>query len=123
MADFSNARAWDPSVGEAVAVGGGPVGLGSEFDLVTRFAGRAVPLRYTIVAYDAPRNVVFEARRPGFLSRDSITVEPDGAGSIVHYDARLVFSGVGRLLDPVMQLVFRRVGARATAGLQVALNP
>jgi hypothetical protein len=123
MADFSNARIWDPSVSKAVTVGGGPIGLGSVFDLVARFAGREVPLRYTIVAYDAPNSVVLEATRPGFASRDTISVEPAGNGSVVHYDARLVFSGLGRLLDPVMQVVFRRVGSRATAGMQAALNP
>ena len=66
---------------------------------------------------------MLEARRPGFTSRDTITVEPAGSGSIVHYDATLAFGGIGRLLDPVMQRVFDRVGARATLGLQAALNP
>jgi hypothetical protein len=40
----------------------------------------------------------------------------------VTYDARLVFRGVGRLLDPLMQLVFNRVGRHATQGLRTALN-
>ena len=123
MADFSNARTWDPSVSSAVVVGDQPVGLGTEFDLVARFAGRDVPLRYAMVAYDPPRGFVLEARKRGFSSRDSITVEPVGAGSRVHYDATLAFTGLGRLLDPVMQLIFNRVGAHATAGMRAALNP
>jgi hypothetical protein len=41
----------------------------------------------------------------------------------VRYDALLAFEGVGRLLDPVMQLVFARVGAKAAAGLARVLNP
>ena len=123
MADFANARLWDPSVSEARRVDEAPLGLGSAFDLVARFAGRDVPLRYEIVEYDPPRRVVLEARRPGFVSRDTITVEPAGDGSIVHYNATLAFRGLGRLLDPVMQRVFDRVGARATLGLQTALNP
>ena len=65
---------------------------------------------------------MLEAQRPGFVSRDTITVEPDGAGSVVHYDATLAFGGVGRLLDPIMQRIFNRVGARATLGMQTALN-
>ena len=80
-------------------------------------------LRYEIVEYDAPRRVVLEAQRPGFVSRDTITVEPAANGSVVHYDATLTFGGVGRLLDPVMQRIFNRVGARATLGMQTALNP
>ena len=123
MADFANARLWDPSVSEARRVGEAPIGLGSAFALVARFGGRDVPLRYEIVEYDSPRRVVLEALRPGFTSRDVITVEPGGNGSLVHYDATLAFSGLGRLFDPVMQRIFDRVGARATLGIQSALNP
>ena len=123
MADFANARFWDPSVSEARRVGEAAVGIGSAFDLVARFGGRDVPLRYEIVEYASPRRVVLEARRPGFVSRDTITVEPAGNGSVVHYDATLAFGGVGRLFDPVMQRIFNRVGARATLGMQTALNP
>ena len=61
--------------------------------------------------------------RPGFVSRDTITAEPAGNGSVVHYDATLAFGGIGRLFDPVMQRIFNRVGARATVGMQTALNP
>jgi hypothetical protein len=123
MADFSNARVWDPSVSTASRVGDGPIGVGSSFALVTRFAGRDVPLRYTIVEHDAPRRVVLEAPGGGFVSRDTITVEPAEHGSLVHYDALLAFGGIRRLFNPVMQLIFQRVGARATAGMQAALNP
>ena len=41
---------------------------------------------------------------------------------MVRYDATLAFSGVGRLFDRVMQRIFNRVGARATLGMQTALN-
>jgi len=123
MADFANARLWDPSVSEAHRVGVEPIGVGSTFDLVARFGGRDVPLRYEIVEYDPPRRVVLEARNPRFVSKDTITVEPGAAGSVVHYDASLVFAGAGRLLDPVMERIFNRVGARATLGMQTALNP
>jgi hypothetical protein len=123
MANFANAREWDPSVSDARPVDDRPLGVGSAFDLVARFAGRDVPLRYTIVSYEAPYQVVLEARRPRFVSRDTITVEPAAAGSTVRYDATLAFSGVGRLFDPFMQRIFDRVGERATTGMEAALNP
>src|SRR4249919_1917757 len=97
MPDFANARLWDPSVSEARPVGEAPIGIGSTFDLVARFGGRDVPLRYEIVEFDSPRRVVLEAWRPGFVSRDVITVKPSGNGSVVHYDATLAFGGVRRL--------------------------
>ena len=66
LADFANARHWDPSVREARRLDEAPIGLGAAFDLVARFAGRDVPLRYEIVDYDAPRRVVLEAQRPSW---------------------------------------------------------
>jgi Polyketide cyclase / dehydrase and lipid transport len=123
MADFSHARDWDPSVSSAARAGDGPIGLGSRFALVARFAGRNVPLTYEIVGYEPPVRVVLEARR-GFVSRDTITVgEAAGGGSLVHYEAVLAFAGIGRLLDPLMQVVFNRVGAKAREGLVRALRP
>jgi hypothetical protein len=123
MADFANARKWDPSVGESRRVDDGPLAAGSAFELVVRFVGRDVPLRYEILEYDPPRLVVLEARKPGFVSRDTITVAAAEGGSTVHYDALLEFSGVRKLLGPIMQRVFDRVGDDAAAGMRTALNP
>lgn len=117
MADFSNARFWDPSVTEARREG-------DAFELVASFGGRPVPLRYEVVSQEPPRSVVLQAVKPTFVSRDTITIAPGaGAGSTVHYDARLDFKGVGRLLDPLLQLLFNRTGAKAADGLRAALNP
>ena len=67
--------------------------------------------------------MVLEARKPGFVSRDTITFEPAAVGSTVNYDALLELAGVRRLFDPLLQRIFNGVGRRATAGLQAALNP
>ncbi len=122
MAEFSNAREWDPSVGEARRVDDGPLAVGSAFDLVARFAGKDVPLRYEVLEYDPPRRVVLEARRPGFVSRDTITVAEAAAGSTVHYDAALELSGWRRLVGPLFQRTFAGIGDRAAEGMRTALN-
>ena len=122
MADFSNARHWDPSVAEATR-SSGAVGLGSTFELVVKFGGRRLAMHYELVSYDEPASFVVEAKQPSFVSRDTVNVEPANGGSTVHYDALLEFRGAGRLLDPVMQLLFNRTGAKAAAGMRAALNP
>jgi hypothetical protein len=122
MADFTNARFWDPSVSLAELRSDPPIGQGTVFHLVSRFAGRDVPLLYTLVLYEPPQRVVLEARKPGFTSRDTITIEPSATGSVVHYDALLELNGARRLFDPVLQRIFNGVGRHATAGMQAALN-
>ena len=123
MADFANSPRWDPNTSRATRVDPGPVGVGSAFDLVTAFGGREVELRYTILEHEPPQRVVLRAEQPRYTSLDTITVTVAGSGSSVHYDARLSFHGAARLLDPLMQLLFRRVGDRAREGMQSALNP
>jgi hypothetical protein len=122
MADFSNARFWDPSVREARRDSEGPVAVGSTFQLVSRFAGRDVPLMYELVAYEPSTRVVLEARKPGFVSRDTITVEATSNGSVVHYEARLELQGARRVFDPVLQRLFTKLGDAATIGLRATLN-
>jgi carbon monoxide dehydrogenase subunit G len=123
MADFANTQLWDPGVRSAKRVGDQPIGVGTTFDVVARFVGRDVPLRYTIVEFDAPRLIVLEANGKAFAARDAVTVEPSGEGSTVSYDAGLAFNGVGRLFEPLMQVLFARTGARAIVGMRAALNP
>ncbi|MBA3842730.1 MAG: SRPBCC family protein [Actinobacteria bacterium] len=124
MAEFSNAQHWDPSVETATRTTTEPVETGAGFDLVVRFAGRKVPMHYSVVSYAEPRLVVLEALQPTFVSRDTITVAPDGEGSSVHYDALLEFKGAaGRVLDPLLQLIFNRTGDKAAGGMRTALNP
>ena len=124
MADFSNALHWDPSVVEASRSTGGPVGEGSAFDLVVKFGGRRLAMKYELVAYDEPHSFMVESRQKSFISRDTVTVAPAGVGA--HGSLRRG-TGVQRrpagLLDPIMQLLFNRTGAKAAAGMRAALNP
>lgn len=121
MADFSHAVEWDPSVEEAKRVGA--AGSEAAFELVVRFGGRRLPMRYETAAFDpSQRRVVLRADNPRFISCDTITVTPTPAGSSVHYDAALDLRGAGKLLDPLLQVLFRRTGDKAAAGMRAALN-
>jgi Polyketide cyclase / dehydrase and lipid transport len=122
MANFVNAQEWDPSVVEARRLDDGELRVGSAFHVISKFAGRKVPLRYEITALDADRKVVLEAWSGIFGSVDTISVVASAGGSRVTYDARLVFKGLARLADPLMQLVFNRVGRKADASLRTQLN-
>lgn len=122
MASFDNAREWDPSVTDARRLDAGALAVGSSFSVVSRFAGRSVPLVYEITRLDEPRLVTLTATKRAFASVDTIVVEPHGAGSRVIYEARLDFRGAARLAEPLMQALFRRIGARAAASLRTELN-
>jgi carbon monoxide dehydrogenase subunit G len=123
LSDFASAAEWDPGVVSGENLTGQPVGMGSEFRLLCRFFGRQIPLEYRITAFEAPSRVVFEADRGGIHSRDEIRFVTADEGTSVTYEANLRLTGLmGRLMDPLLVLAFRRIGLRASVGLQRTLN-
>ena len=122
MADLRNFAKWDPGVKAVKQVKGSGGGPGNVFDVTVAGIGRDLTLRYVTEEYDAPRNLLVVARSTVFTSIDRITVEPDGAGSVVTYDADLRLNGVLRLGDLGLRLMFGRIGDRAAAGLRRVLG-
>jgi len=123
LADFTNAREWDPGVIAGENLTGEPLGPGSRFRLVSRFLGRRIPLEYRIIAFEPPRRVVFQADHAAVCSTDEIRFVTFGDGTSVTYQADLRLKGpLGWPMNPFFALAFRRVGDRAAAGLRNALN-
>jgi carbon monoxide dehydrogenase subunit G len=122
LSDFSTTAEWDPGVIEAERLGEEPVREGTEFRLLAKFLGRKTPLTYRIVEYDPPTAVTFRGESPTVVSLDRITFEPSNGGTRITYDADLTLNGALKLADPLLRLAFKRVGARALAGLRRALQ-
>lgn len=122
MADLRNFERWDPGVTKVVQVSGEGGGPDATFDVDVKSVGGTTTLRYVTVRHEAPRTVQVEARSKLLTSIDRIDVVADGDDSLVTYDAELRLNGPLALFDPVMRLVFGRIGDRAAAGLERALS-
>lgn len=123
LAEFSNARHWDPGIVDAENLTGDHLRPGSRFRLVSRFLGRRVPLEYQITEFERPARVVLVADEPMIHSIDEIRFVATDQGSRVTYEADLSLkTPLGRLSDPFLALAFRRIGVRASAGLHKSLN-
>ena len=123
MADLRNFAEWDPGVKAVRQVEGSGGGTDAVFDVTVVAPGPDLTLRYVTEEHDAPRNLLVVARSSVFTSIDRITVEPDGTGSVVTYDADLSLNGVLRIGDLGLRLVFGQIGDRAAAGLRRVLGP
>jgi hypothetical protein len=124
LAAFERAAEWDPGVAEGQRLTAGPAGIGTRFRIVARFLGRTVPLEYRITRFDPPALVELSAESRTVRSVDEITFAPLATGSQVTYRADLRVRGaLGRVAEPLLGLAFDRIGRRAAAGLQRALNP
>ncbi len=121
MADLRNFVDWDPGVLGVTQVAGDGAGPGSSFDVTVKSVGGGTVLRYETVEYDRPGNLLVTARNSTFTSIDRITIAARGEGSIVTYSAELLLEGCLRLFNPLLGLVFNRIGDRAAAGLRRVL--
>ena len=122
MADLRNFAEWDPGVKAVRQVEGSGGGPDAVFDVTVVAPGPDLTLRYVTEEYDAPHNLLVVARSSVFTSIDRITVEPDGTGSLVTYDADLRLNGVLRVGDLGLRLMFGQIGDRAAAGLRRVLG-
>ena len=123
LADFTNAADWDPGVAAAERLDGGPIQVGSRFGLDLLVAGRRQRWVYAVERHEPDQRVTFATRTDRATGIDDVTVRPtpDG-GSHVVWDATFRFNGLlGALVDPVFNVVFQRIGAKAVSGLRPAL--
>lgn len=123
LADLEHFADWDPGVKRSVQVGGGGAAVGSAYDVTVGGIGRDLTLRYEIVSLESPGRVEVRAETSTLLSVDVMTFEPAGdSGCVVTYDADLSLKGVLGLGNPILGIVFGRIGDRAAAGLRRALE-
>ena len=122
LADFTNATEWDPNTNVSELVSGQAGEVGSRYRVVTEFGGREMELTYETVEVDRPRRVVLSSGNGSTDIRDTMTFEPNGPGTDVTYDANVAPKGIWKLADPVLTLIFQRVGSRAADGLREALG-
>ena len=123
LADLRNFADWDPGVKRSVQVTGDGVSRGAAYDVTVGSVGRDLVLRYEIVVLDPPGRIEVRAETGTLVSVDIMTFEAtDGDGCVVTYDADLSLKGLLGLANPVLGLVFGRIGDRAAVGLRTALE-
>ncbi|MBR7741805.1 SRPBCC family protein [Phycicoccus sp. BSK3Z-2] len=120
LVDFRSAPDWDYGTisCERTSGDGGP---GTTYANVSKFAGNTVELEYTTEKVEQPEFVIV-GRNETTTSRDTITVRPEGEGSVVTYRADFDFSGAVRFLGPVMTPLLNRLGDNTARTLKESLD-
>lgn len=123
VADFSSAQAWDPGVPSARRLDDGDLGVGSRFELVSRFGSKEQTIVYEITAFERPDRVTFVGEGERFEGTDTISFAPrDGGGTLVTYVADLGLKGLAAVALPFLRGRLDEMSNRAVAGLQAALD-
>lgn len=121
LADFSRTAEWDPSVSQARRLTPGRIGLGSRFEVTVSFLGRSVALEYGISEFERPRRLVMTGGDESLHSVDEITFAARPGGTRITYEARVDLLGLRRIVDPILHVLFQRVGSVAARGLRERL--
>lgn len=117
MSDLRNFAEWDPGVSSSELVKGAEPGPDAAYDVKVT----GTELRYETKEFETPTRTVVEAKSKLLRSYDIIEVVPTDTGCEVRYDATLELNGLLMLADPILRLVFKRIGDRAAAGMEKAL--
>lgn len=121
LADFTHAEEWDPGTESCTRLDTGPIQVGSRFHNESRIAGVSTELVYELVTLDADK-VVLRGENDSATSTDTITVTPKDGGSEITYEAVIEAKGVGKLAEPLMKLVFERIGSETEEKMTEVLD-
>ena len=122
VADFSNARLWDPGVATSERSTDGPTGLGSRYRLGVRMRGNVVPMDYEISTFEAPTTVVLTGEGSSVQAVDEIRFEATPGGTRIDYMADIRLRGLLRFAEPFLAGAFAKIGRDALHGMQRALD-
>ncbi len=121
LKDFSNAEEWDPGTVSCTREDSNPIQVGSRFHNKSKIAGISTELTYRLEQLTDAK-LVFVGENDSALSTDTITVRPHGSGSEITYEAVIEPKGLGKLADPIMKLVFERIGSKTETQMTEVLN-
>jgi len=122
VADFANARHWDPGVSSSERLDEGPMAVGTRYRLGVRIGGRVAPMEYAITIFDRPHRVVLDGAGSGVVAVDDIRFEAIATGTRIDYAADIRLRGPLRLLTPFTRSTFARIARDARDGMQRALD-
>ncbi|MFP4148675.1 MAG: SRPBCC family protein [Nitriliruptoraceae bacterium] len=122
VADFTTSASWDPGITAARRLDEGPIGLGSRFEVKLALGPLSLPLVYEITHYERPERVVLHTKGAIHEGEDDVRFTGTEDGTEVLWNAMFRVRGPGVLLEPALARGFRRVGAKAVAGLERSLT-
>ena len=120
LSDFTTTTEWDPGTVSTTRVSGeGQVG--TEYHNVSTFMGRETELTYRVIEHTPDRRFALRGENKTVVAHDTMEIVPQGTGSRVTYTADFAFSGVARIVAPLLMPALTKLGDEAEQGLQKAL--
>lgn len=116
LADMSELDRWNPNVTSSRRMSGERLAVGSTYLSTIRRGPLRMTARSTLTTVEPGRSVTYEGSIAGFWSVDSLTFEPQGAGT------RIVFRNESQpppwlpFVSPLLNIAFQPQARRAVDG-------
>ena len=120
LSDFTTTTEWDPGTVSTTRVSGDG-DVGTEYHNVSKFMGRETELTYRVVEHTPDRRFGLRGENKTVVAHDTMEIEPHGTGSRVTYTADFAFSGVAKVVAPLLAPALKKLGDEAEEGLKKAL--
>ncbi|HKU37886.1 MAG TPA: SRPBCC family protein [Polyangiales bacterium] len=122
IADFRHASLWDPRTQSVRKLTEGPIGRGTRFLLTAGLLGQSLEFPYEIVEYDRATQLVFAGKTRFFEYRERVSFHPEQGGTRIEYRAEMCLRSLLLLGNPILSLIYQRIGDDATSGIVPALD-
>ena len=122
ISDFRHASLWDPNTRSVTMLTSAPIQRGSRFLLKAAFLGQTLDMPYEIADYDRARRLVLVGKTWWVEYHEQISFSADGSGAAIEYDAHMQLRGLLALGNPILSLIYQRIGDSATSGILRALD-
>ena len=120
LKDFTTTTEWDPgTVRTTRDYGDG--GVGTRYHNVSKFLGRQTELTYVVTELKDDKLIRLRGENKTVVAHDTMSLVATTSGTELTYRAEFEFTGLARLLSPLLAPAFRRLGDEAADGLRSAL--
>ena len=121
LSDFTTTTEWDPGTVVTVTQHGDG-GAGTTYLNTSTFLGRKTQLTYVVREFMPGERIRLRGENKTVIAVDTLTFRPVASGTEVTYAAEFTFTGLSRIVAPLLRPAFERLGNEAEAGLRTALN-
>ncbi len=119
VSEFSRVEEWDPAVAHGTRLTPGAPGVGSEYRIEME-AGFS--LHYRVVEFEEDARMLMDVESRFFSAREEILFSETTNGTRIRYIAKFDFPLPLATLNRLYPRMMQRIGKRAMAGLEDALN-
>lgn len=121
LSDFTTTMEWDPATVLTERLSGDG-GVGTVYRNVSRFLGRESELTYEVTALEPDRRYALRGENRTLVAHDVMTFGGDEHRTELTYEATFTFTGLARVVAPLLSPAFTKLGDDAERGLHAALG-